>query len=224
MTATGQPLIRLSGNARRLCTDRESLNCPMSAGLAVSGCLSVDGDAWLWGFGTNSQLGKGDDDGDELLPRRLAETKRFQARAVVQLEFGGQHALLLTVPRQAPAGEPKQAPDAAPAQAQSNGASAAGAGAGTVAPVANGASDPGPAAPAGPAAAGGEAGLVAVANGASNPVLAAPAGPAAAGGSTGPAAADAANAAADGGAGGAADALEVDQAAGGAAMDNGQAA
>ena len=35
---------------------------------------------------------------------RLAETKRFQGRRVVQLEFGGQHALLLAVPKQAPNG------------------------------------------------------------------------------------------------------------------------
>jgi len=56
----------------------ETVNTRVRAGLAVSGCVSAAGDAWLWGFGTNSQLGKGDDDADELLPRRLAETKRFQ--------------------------------------------------------------------------------------------------------------------------------------------------
>ena len=27
-----------------------------------AGCFSVEGDAWLWGFGTSNQLGKGDDD------------------------------------------------------------------------------------------------------------------------------------------------------------------
>lgn len=35
------------------------------AGLAVSGAFDTNGRAWLWGFGTNNQLGKGDDDGDE---------------------------------------------------------------------------------------------------------------------------------------------------------------
>lgn len=164
----------------------------------MSGCLSADGDAWLWGFGTNSQLGKGDDDGDELLPRRLAETKRFQARAVKQLEFGGQHALLLTVPRQAPAGAPNQAPVAAPAAAQSNGAPAAGAGASIAA---------------------------AVANGGIGPKLDAPGGPSAAGGEAGPGAADAPNGAAGDGADEAAGALEGGQAAGGGApAGNGQAA
>ena len=31
----------------------------------MSGAFDVNGKAWLWGFGTNSQLGKGNDDGDE---------------------------------------------------------------------------------------------------------------------------------------------------------------
>lgn len=36
------------------------------SGLAVSGAFNKDGKAWLWGFGTNGQLGKGsDDDADE---------------------------------------------------------------------------------------------------------------------------------------------------------------
>ena len=33
-----------------------------AAGLAVSGAFSKEGAAWLWGFGTSNQLGKGDDD------------------------------------------------------------------------------------------------------------------------------------------------------------------
>jgi len=37
----------------------------VTVGLAVSGAFDTDGRAWLWGFGTNNQLGKGDDDGDE---------------------------------------------------------------------------------------------------------------------------------------------------------------
>ncbi|PSC70525.1 fructose bisphosphate aldolase [Micractinium conductrix] len=70
-----------------------------AACLAVSGCFSVEGDAWLWGFGTSNQLGKGDDDEDEVVPKKLAETKRFAGQKVVQLEFGGQHAALLCVPK-----------------------------------------------------------------------------------------------------------------------------
>ncbi|KAK9820428.1 hypothetical protein WJX72_010230 [[Myrmecia] bisecta] len=73
----------------------------MAAGLAVSGCVSEAGDAYCWGFGDSHQLGKGDDDADEVVPRRIAETKRFSNRRVLQLEFGGQHAVLLTVARDA---------------------------------------------------------------------------------------------------------------------------
>ncbi|KAL4446354.1 hypothetical protein ABPG77_003161 [Micractinium sp. CCAP 211/92] len=70
-----------------------------AAGLAVSGCFSEDGDGWLWGFGTSNQLGKGDDDEDEVVPKKLAETKKFAGQKIVQLEFGGQHAALLCVPK-----------------------------------------------------------------------------------------------------------------------------
>lgn len=67
----------------------------MAAGLAVSGCVGADGGAWAWGFGTNYQLGRGDDDGDAVVPVRIAETKNMQGKRVVAMEFGGQHAALL---------------------------------------------------------------------------------------------------------------------------------
>ncbi len=90
-----------------------------AAGLAVSGAFSAEGDVWLWGFGTSNQLAKGDDDGDEVAPRKLAATKAFQNRRVVALEFGGQHAALLAVERPASAGgaAPAPAPVAAPGPA-----------------------------------------------------------------------------------------------------------
>ena len=69
-----------------------------AAGLAVSGCFAKDGTTWLWGFGTSNQLGKGDDDEDEIVPRQLKETNRFTGN-VVQLEFGGQHVALLSDPQ-----------------------------------------------------------------------------------------------------------------------------
>ncbi len=68
-----------------------------AAGLAVSGCFDEQGAAYLWGFGTSNQLAKGDDDDDEVVPRKVAETKRFQGQKVVQCEFGGQHAAFLCV-------------------------------------------------------------------------------------------------------------------------------
>jgi regulator of chromosome condensation len=67
------------------------------AGLAVSGCFDANGSAYLWGFGTSNQLAKGDDDEDEIVPRKVAETKRFQGQKVLQCEFGGQHAAFLCV-------------------------------------------------------------------------------------------------------------------------------
>lgn len=69
-----------------------------AAGLAVSGCVDEQGSAYLWGFGTSNQLAKGDDDDDELVPRKVAETKRFQGQKVLSCEFGGQHAAFLCSP------------------------------------------------------------------------------------------------------------------------------
>ncbi|KAI8105517.1 hypothetical protein M9434_000102 [Picochlorum sp. BPE23] len=68
-----------------------------AGGLAVSGCFDQNGSVYLWGFGTSNQLAKGDDDDDEVIPRKVAQTKRFQPSKTLQLEFGGQHAALLCV-------------------------------------------------------------------------------------------------------------------------------
>jgi regulator of chromosome condensation len=70
-----------------------------AAGLAVSGCFSEDGDAYMWGFGTSNQLGKGDDDEDEVVPRKVAETKKYTGVKVAQMEIGGQHVGMLCVPK-----------------------------------------------------------------------------------------------------------------------------
>ena len=70
-----------------------------AAGLAVSGCFAEDGAAWMWGFGTSNQLGKGDDDEDEVVPRKLAETKKYTGMKLVQMEIGGQHVGMLCVPK-----------------------------------------------------------------------------------------------------------------------------
>lgn len=70
----------------------------MSADIMVSGCFTSNGDAYLWGANTNSQIGKGNDDTDEVTPLKLKETKRFKDRKVISMEIGGQMALLLTVP------------------------------------------------------------------------------------------------------------------------------
>ena len=41
------------------------------AGIMVSGCFDPEGGLWMWGANTNSQLGKGDEDGDELVPLKV---------------------------------------------------------------------------------------------------------------------------------------------------------
>lgn len=71
-----------------------------AAGLAVSGCFGEDGSVWMWGFGTSNQLAKGDDDEDEVVPRKVGETKKFTGVKVVQLEIGGQHVGMLAVPKE----------------------------------------------------------------------------------------------------------------------------
>ena len=64
----------------------------------MSGAVASDGRAWLWGFGTNSQLGKcGNDDGDEIVPKLLVATKALQGKCITSLAFGGQHVVLLAV-------------------------------------------------------------------------------------------------------------------------------
>lgn len=50
----------------------------------------------MWGMGTTNQLAKGeDDDSDEALPKKIAQTKAFNNQRVLQLEFGGQHVAML---------------------------------------------------------------------------------------------------------------------------------
>ena len=41
------------------------------AGIMVSGCFNPEGGLWMWGANTNSQLGKGDEEEDELVPLKV---------------------------------------------------------------------------------------------------------------------------------------------------------
>ena len=58
-----------------------SMTC--CAGPEVSAAVGSDGRAWLWGFGTNSQLGNGGDDSDKEIPS-LLKGKALQGKRVVQ--------------------------------------------------------------------------------------------------------------------------------------------
>jgi regulator of chromosome condensation len=66
-----------------------------SAGLAVSAAITATGSMYAWGFGDTSQLGKGSDDSDEVLPYRLKPTRRFPATGGIAVAMGGQHGLWL---------------------------------------------------------------------------------------------------------------------------------
>ena len=50
----------------------------------MSAAVSADGRAWLWGFGTNSQLGNGNDDSDREVPS-LLQGRALQGKRVVQV-------------------------------------------------------------------------------------------------------------------------------------------
>ena len=50
----------------------------------MSAAVSTDGRAWLWGFGTNSQLGNGNDDSDREVPS-LLRGRALQDKRIVQV-------------------------------------------------------------------------------------------------------------------------------------------
>ena len=60
------------------------LKVARSAGPEVSAAVGADGRAWLWGFGTNNQLGNGNDDSDKEVPS-LLKGKALQGQRIVQV-------------------------------------------------------------------------------------------------------------------------------------------
>ena len=50
----------------------------------MSAAIGADGRAWVWGFGTNGQLGNGNDDSDKEVPS-LLKGKSLQGKRVVQV-------------------------------------------------------------------------------------------------------------------------------------------
>jgi len=69
----------------------------ISAGECVSIVVCEDGSAYGFGMGTNNQLAQGDDE-DRLTPALLAG-KQLQERNVVSAASGGQHTIILAVPK-----------------------------------------------------------------------------------------------------------------------------
>ena len=72
----------------------------IETGMAVSGAVTTEGDVYVWGYGTTGQLGKGEDEEDEILPY-LLKTKRLAKANVQTISFGGQHAGLVAKPKAA---------------------------------------------------------------------------------------------------------------------------
>jgi regulator of chromosome condensation len=91
----------------------------IAAGVAVSGCFSDEEcGVWFCGLGDAMQLAKpAGKEEDEAALRRAEQTKVFQAVNITQLEFGGQHTVMLGVPRPeaAPAPPHSEASRASPA-------------------------------------------------------------------------------------------------------------
>ena len=79
----------------------------VATGIAVSGAVTTDGKAYVWGYGTTGQLGKANDEEDENLPYLLA-TKRLKRMSVIKLSFGGQHSALIATHANVGAGQDAQ--------------------------------------------------------------------------------------------------------------------
>jgi len=67
----------------------------IAAGPNVSGCITKEGNLYLWGQGTNHQLSKGDMEDDGIVPERVRRSKQLGHRSLLQLSFGGLHAAAL---------------------------------------------------------------------------------------------------------------------------------
>uniref|UniRef100_A0A7S0WHD4 RCC1-like domain-containing protein n=1 Tax=Chlamydomonas leiostraca TaxID=1034604 RepID=A0A7S0WHD4_9CHLO len=76
----------------------------LAAGSNVSGCVTGDGNLWLWGSNVNYQLAKGEDEEDNHVPEKFRRPKSFGWRKISALSLGGQHGALLAGPQgEAPA-------------------------------------------------------------------------------------------------------------------------
>jgi len=68
------------------------------AGNSNSGAVTESGDAYVWGYGSMGQLGRGDDESDAVTPEKIKATKNMGTDKVTMLSFGGQHSALLCLP------------------------------------------------------------------------------------------------------------------------------
>ena len=68
-----------------------------------SGCngsnaaVTAGGEAYVWGYAQEGNLGRGDDCDDAHVPERLKPTRAMAGKKVVAVSFGGQHTAALCV-------------------------------------------------------------------------------------------------------------------------------
>lgn len=72
--------------------------CRVACGESVSYAVTREGGVYSWGFGTNLQLGTGEDD-DEWSPVKMTG-KQLENRVVLMVSSGGQHTALLVKDKQ----------------------------------------------------------------------------------------------------------------------------
>lgn len=67
--------------------------CQVACGSAVSFAVTSSGEVWVWGMGTNGQLGLGGED-DVWKPVKMGG-KQLENRSVIAVSSGGQHTVLI---------------------------------------------------------------------------------------------------------------------------------
>ena len=71
----------------------------ISCGARFSVAVAADGSAYSWGLGVNSELGQGDE--EDIETPTLLRSKTLNTHAALSASAGGQHSVLLAVPKPA---------------------------------------------------------------------------------------------------------------------------
>ena len=63
----------------------------------ANAAVTAGGEAYVWGYAQEGNLGRGDDCDDAHVPERLKPTRAMTGKKVVAVSFGGQHTAALCV-------------------------------------------------------------------------------------------------------------------------------
>ena len=77
-----------------------------AGGSGSNAAVTADGEAYVWGYGMEGNLGRGDDCDDAHVPERLVPTRAMAGKKIVAVSFGGQHTAALCVGGQNGDGSP----------------------------------------------------------------------------------------------------------------------